>query len=163
MVLATDNTLSLFVQACEQDVRGKFVYLVCSCHFLFIICSNSFILPGGNVSVDGTFKVTSHGFPLLMIGTTDLNQTFKVVAIALSSHEDEVALHSFFKAVQNACVKCCGVSPIPKFGMSDHASAARNAATQIWPAIIWLDCFAHISAINLNKKGASTCYACHAC
>lgn len=108
---------------------------------------------------DGTYKLTQHGWPMLVLGCVDLQQRFRSVAVALSSDETTESYNAFFSSVKAAAHVVFEFEPNPKCGLSDHASAIGKAAKSVWPGITWGDCFSHISVSSLH----SLYYACMLC
>ena len=43
----------------------------------------------GVIHIDGTYKLIRNGFPLLVIGVTDIQGTFHPIAFCITSNEDE--------------------------------------------------------------------------
>lgn len=59
-------------------------------------------MAGGIIVADGTYKLDNKGHPVLVIGTVDLGQHFKTVAVCLSNSEDAVAYAQAFNAIKAA-------------------------------------------------------------
>jgi len=52
--------------------------------------------------LDGTYKLTALGYPLLVIGTQDLYHKFRLVALALSKHEREIDYNFVLSSVKHS-------------------------------------------------------------
>jgi len=65
------------------------------------------ILQAGSCStkylcIDGTYRLTVLGYPLLVIGTQDITHKFRLVALALSKHEREKDYKFVLDSVRNS-------------------------------------------------------------
>jgi hypothetical protein len=99
------------------------------------------------IMLDGTYKLTIHGYPTLIIGTMDSNHQFKVLAIFFSRKEDTLAYIDALQKVKNAIQYFFEFDWSPRQSMSDSAGAILNALVQVFPDIIQAVCYFHL------KKG----------
>ena len=57
----------------------------------------------GVFHLDGTYKITVNGFPLIVFGVSDLIGQFHPVSFMISSHETEKDFDYFFTSIINQC------------------------------------------------------------
>ena len=77
--------------------------------------------------VDGTYKLTWQGFPVLIFGITDTQHRFHPVSLSLVSHERTSAYEHLFTALKEAHADESGNELEPVFVIAD-GSAAITAA-----------------------------------
>ena len=55
---------------------------------------------------DGTYKVLKLGFPLMVLGISDINRKFWPIGFMFSSHEQKEDYFKFFTKIKNIAKKC---------------------------------------------------------
>ncbi|CAF4220670.1 unnamed protein product [Rotaria sordida] len=79
----------------EDNGGNKFRIFISSIHLLNIVSMSQ------HIHVDATYQVIWQGFPVLVIGTTDLNKAFHPFGLAICSNEKKTKYFEFiFKSVQ---------------------------------------------------------------
>lgn len=102
------------------------------------------LFAGGTIATDGSHKVTWNGFPVIMVGCTDVAQHFHVAAVALSKFEKTEDYEDTLRSVKAAIAKIWNYELEPLYGMSDHAASIRTAAATVLPCTFWGNCYSHI-------------------
>ena len=103
----------------------------------------------GVFHIDGTYKITSHGYPLVVHGITDLAGVFHPIAFMISSHETEADFYNFYRGLTELA-ESLGLSFNPEFFIQDAQRACYNAIKKLFPRVIILMCYYHVAA-NLRK------------
>uniref|UniRef100_A0A915D8K3 Serpin domain-containing protein n=1 Tax=Ditylenchus dipsaci TaxID=166011 RepID=A0A915D8K3_9BILA len=96
------------------------------------------------IQVDATYKLSWHGFPVLVCGFSDSSQHFCGTFLALSSNENTWCYERFFVAVSSCTY-------VPELLMGDGDKTISAAAVNFWGSIKRAMCFAHVK-MNLTKK-----------
>lgn len=106
-----------------------------------------------NICVDATYKLNWCGFPLLLIGTIDLNKSFHLIAIACCSNEKQADFSFLFKTVSGTVKDLLGFELKPEIMIADAADAIRNAFYESFPESATTDimCYAHVVR-NVKKR-----------
>ena len=73
------------------------------------------------VLLDGTYKLTIHGYPTLILGTMDSAHHFKVLAVFFSRREDTLSYSDALHMVKNAIQLFLDLNWSPCQSMSDSA------------------------------------------
>ena len=96
------------------------------------------------VAAGSTHKVVWNGFPLHVIGTVDIQQSFHLIAIALASHEDKQSYSEFFEAVRSGVEVAGEQKWICQYAMSDNSMALKNAFIESLGVEHMGSCWAHL-------------------
>lgn len=73
-----------------------------------------------------------------------MHQHTHTIALALSSGETTEDYRTFAQAVRDLAVSLHGGQFKIGFGMSDNCAAIRAAAKEVFPRIVWGNCWAHL-------------------
>lgn len=93
--------------------------------------------------IDGTYRITTHGFPLIVYGISDQVGRFHPVSFMLTSHETQVDFDEFYKGLINLA-NFFNIEYDPEYIMQDACDASLNAIKNYFPNIISLMCFFHV-------------------
>jgi len=52
--------------------------------------------------IDATYKLLTNGFTLLTLGTENASHNFRLIACAISAHENTIAYEEFLKSIKRA-------------------------------------------------------------
>jgi hypothetical protein len=96
------------------------------------------------VHVDATYKLMQSGFLLLTMSTEDRSHHGRLVAIAISLHENSIAYQTFFTSVKSYCIDQLNLSWEPQYVLSDGAESIQNAVKAVFPNAIHLLCYFHL-------------------
>ncbi|KAI1709031.1 MULE transposase domain-containing protein [Ditylenchus destructor] len=97
-----------------------------------------------SIQADTTYKLTWHGFPVMVCGFSDAVHKYYGTYIAICSNENKWSYESFFRAVAKE-------NYVPNVLMGDGDAKISAAARTIWSNIQRAMCYAHVT-MNLNKK-----------
>ena len=101
--------------------------------------------------VDGTYKLTWQGFPVLISGITDAQHRFHPVSLSLVSHERTSAYLHLFTALKDAYAQETGRDLDPLFVIADGSAAITAAVTTAFPGCPRGMCWAHVVR-NVDKN-----------
>lgn len=79
-----------------------------------------------NIHADATYKLIWQGFPVLLVGTTDKDCSFHIIALAVTSNEKTEDFEFLFTAIKNAAEKFCNFQYVPNVLICDAAKAIHN-------------------------------------
>lgn len=80
-----------------------------------------------SINADATYKLIWQGFPVLVLGTTDMEKKFHFIGIAVCKSETEDDFAFAFNAIKNSVLKIFEIELQPKALISDAAKAIQNA------------------------------------
>ena len=63
-----------------------------------------------HLCADATYKLIQHGYPILLVGTTDRDKVFHPFGIAMCSNETDEAFKCIFSQLK-ILLKTCIISP----------------------------------------------------
>ena len=101
--------------------------------------------------VDGIYKLTWQGFPVLISGLTDAQHRFHPVSLLLVSHERTSAYLHLFTALKDAYAQESGWDLDPLFLIVDGSAAITATMTIAFPGCPRGMCWAHVVR-NVDKK-----------
>ena len=85
-----------------------------------------------HINADATYKLVWQGFPVLVIGTTDLNKSFHPFGLAVCSNEQTKDFEFIFKAVQIGMEKINKNLLKSEALVSDAADAIKNGFKNVF-------------------------------
>ena len=86
----------------------------------------------GVTHLDGTYKITTNGFPLVVYGISDMHGRFHPICFMLTSHETEQDFKFFFDGLIKQ-TELLNIEFNPDFTMIDANKASLNAIKQCLP------------------------------
>lgn len=96
--------------------------------------------------------MTSHGYPLVIFGITDIQGKFHPVVFMLTSHEKRIDFHHLYSGLVKIAEEI-EINFDPKFIMQDACKASYNAAKAVFgEEITILMCYYHVKANLLKNK-----------
>lgn len=101
-----------------------------SVRFRFLVTSKLLLrsaIGAEKIHSDATYKLNWYGFPVLLVGTTDLYRKFHVFGVAVCTHETETDFRFVFGALKNGLIEKFNVVLTPKYLISDAAKSIQNA------------------------------------
>ena len=93
--------------------------------------------------IDGTYRITVHGFPLIVYGVSDQVGRFHPVCFMITSHETEEDFKFFYTGLVNLA-ESFDVEYDPEFLMQDACPASEKAVKFFFPEVIILMCYFHV-------------------
>jgi hypothetical protein len=133
----------------EDDGDNKFRLFISSLRLLHIASISS------HIHADATYKLVWQGFPVLIIGTTDLNKVFYPFGLAICSNEKTKDFEFIFNSIQIGMQKINKDVLKPKALISDAADSIKNGFRKIFDnEYDQIMCWAHMKRTVENR-------ACH--
>lgn len=84
------------------------------------------------IHVDCTYKIIWQGFPVLVIGISDLHRSFHPIGAAVCRSETTKDFAFIFTAVQQGLINIFDVYYTPKYVIANAAPAIHNAAKKVF-------------------------------
>jgi hypothetical protein len=103
----------------------------------------SYIEHKGIHHIDGTYRITIYGFPLVVYGVSDQTGRFHPVCYMITSHETQEDFEYFFQGINDLCNEM-GLEYDPEYIMQDACPASRSAILEFFPDVIVLMCYFHV-------------------
>ena len=103
----------------------------------------------GMFHIDGTYKITKNGFPLMVFGITDMAHTFHPIAFCVTSHESEADFSEFFNGIIKVA-EDLDISFNPKYFVMDACGASANAVNSCFEDVSITMCWFHLK-MNVRK------------
>lgn len=93
-------------------------------------------LGSNNLHADATYKILWQGFPILVVGRTDLIRKFHPFGIAVCTTEQQKDFEFIFAALKQGIHNIFDQEFEPQFLIADAAPAIHNAAKKVFESII---------------------------
>lgn len=130
----------------EENEGNKFRIFISSLRLLNITSQAS------HINADATYKLIWQGFPVLIVGTTDLNKSFHPFGLAICSEEKEKDFAFIFNGIQIGMQKINKDFLQPTALVSDAADAIKNGFKKIFDnSYNQIMCWAHMKR-NTDKR-----------
>jgi hypothetical protein len=94
---------------------------------------------------DATYKLLQHGYPVLLVGTTDKARMFHPFGVALCCSEKEEAFSFIFKSIKESLFSIYNYDYEPNILVADAAEATRNAFKNVFNELLYrVMCWFHM-------------------
>ena len=93
--------------------------------------------------IDGTYRITTHGFPLIVYGISDQVGRFHPVSFMITSHETKEDFDLFYAGLIELA-EIFDIEYDPEYIMQDACDASLNSIKEFFPEVIPLMCFFHV-------------------
>ena len=93
--------------------------------------------------IDGTYRITTYGYPLINYGISDRCGQFHPVTFTLTSHETTEDFLVFYEALIDLC-NTLRIKYKPIYIMQDACPASKEAILNFFPDVIILMCYFHV-------------------
>ena len=93
--------------------------------------------------IDGTYRITSYGYPLINYGVSDKCGQFHPATFVLTSHETIEDFKIFYEALIDIC-RMLRIKYKPVYIMQDACPASKEAILLFFPNVIILMCYFHV-------------------
>lgn len=104
------------------------------------------------VQADATYKLNWHGYPVLIVGSSDFRQVFHPFGIAVTSNEMEADFAFIFYCIKSICLEINGTEWEPKILLADASNAITNGFKTVFgPSFRRLMCYSHVVK-NIDTK-----------
>lgn len=106
-----------------------------------------------NLHADATYKVTTEKLPLIVVGSTDMNRTFHLIGLTITSNETAEDYRFTFQSVVTGIYKVTGKEYVPETMVSDADPAIHKGNRMCFgdKAVFIIMCYAHVMS-NVEKK-----------
>ena len=133
----------------DEDVEAngsKFRFFVTTKKLLLIANKSS------KMHADATYKLNWQGFPVLIVGTTDLDRKFHPISLSVCTEEKQKDFEFIFKTIRDVLFKLDDSNAYnPNVLIADGSDAIRNAFTRIFAPNKMVMCWAHMRG-DVDKK-----------
>lgn len=110
----------------EENVKsGAFRFFITTKKLM-----NSALNLGGHICIDTNHKLVWQGFPIFVVGSTDLENKFHCFGLCIACSEDESVFSFIFQSVQNSVTQLFFASYTPGFLLSDQTPELQTAFMQ---------------------------------
>ena len=94
--------------------------------------------------VDGTYKLLSNGFVVIVIGTEDINHQFRLIALSVVAHEKKEAFFFALQDVKHALKLYFDFKVHPQYVKGDGADCIFLSVKELWTDSTYLLCLFHL-------------------
>lgn len=84
------------------------------------------------IHADATYKLNWNGFPVLLVGTTDMDRNYHNYGVAVCTNETSEDFEFLFKSLRSGVQKIGGVEIRPKVLISDATSSIRDGFRRVF-------------------------------
>ena len=89
-----------------------------------------------HICADATYKLLQHGYPLLVVGTTDKARMFHPFSVALCCSEKAEAFTLIFKSIKESILSIYNYNYEPNILVADAAEATTNAFKSVFKELL---------------------------
>ena len=93
--------------------------------------------------IDGTYRITVHGFPFLVYGVSDQVGRFHPVCFMITSHETIPDFFVFYESLIKL-TESFEIEYDPEFIMQDACLASETSVLRFFPEVKILMCYFHV-------------------
>lgn len=114
---------------------------------------------GTNFHADATYKMVFHGYPLIIVGVTDLERRFHLIGMTLTTNERAGDYEFTFKCIKSTVEALYKKNIEPKALICDGAKAILNGFKNAFPdtagtmIMCWFHVVLNFSKVKLNDEG----------
>ncbi|XP_077289789.1 uncharacterized protein LOC143913700 [Arctopsyche grandis] len=129
-----------------DDERQDLKFVISTKRLLQLVNKNE------GFQMDATFKLTWQGYPVLIVGSSDMNQVFHPYAIAVCSNETESDFAFIFSSIKESYFKIYNTECNPKILLADASSAITDGFKAVFGlSFRRLMCYFHV-AKNIDSE-----------
>lgn len=105
------------------------------------------------LSADATYKLLWQGFPVLLVGTTDMDRKFLIMGVAVCMNEKEADFAFLFESLSKCVSQLLGDTLAPSSLVCDASKAIQNAFLSVFgkEGTTIIMCWFHVHK-NVTKK-----------
>jgi len=104
-----------------------------------------------HIHADSTYKLNWNGFPVLIVGTTDMNKCFHPFGLAICTNEKIPDFEFIFRSIQDGLQRLNRLPIRPRALVSDAADAIKTAFSNVFGETDKIMCWAHMKR-NIEKR-----------
>lgn len=138
------QTIDIFPENSKHEDDSSFRFFVSSKRLLWNMSYSE------KLHIDATYKLNWNGFPVFVVGTTDMNRSFHCIGIALCENEKTADFKFIFTALINIARRI-NIDFKIEFLICDAATAIRKAFSEVFQNKTMIMCWAHTFR-NIIKK-----------
>jgi len=128
----------------ESDLKYEnFLLVVTSKALLWNVVKQERSHGESHFYTDATYKLLLNGFSVLTLGTENSNHNFRLIALAISAHENTSSFNRFFSRVKVSLQSYFSFNWKPNFMVSDAADSILLAIEKVFPTAQHFRCFFH--------------------
>ena len=90
-----------------------------------------------HICADATYKLIQHGYPVLVVGTTDRDKKFHPFGVAMCCNETEDAFKFIFKSIKDCVQEIYQYDYQPTILVADAAEAITNGFTSVFLELLF--------------------------
>ncbi|CAF1379390.1 unnamed protein product [Adineta ricciae] len=142
-----DDNINNYVNGDDDDDDGenKFRFFVSTKRLLRTASRSK------KIHADATYKLVWQGFPVLIVGTTDMNRQFHWFGVAVCSNEKTADFTFIFRALQEGVSKLDLQKIDPDILIADGSDAIRNGFQSVFGEKPIVMCWAHMRRKVVKK------------
>ncbi|KAG4068613.1 hypothetical protein HA402_004954 [Bradysia odoriphaga] len=104
------------------------------------------------VHADTTYKLNYEGFPVLVVGVTDLDRHLHTSGVAVCTEEKTADFSFLFQSIATGMYKILGICYAPTTLVSDAAEAIANGFKAVFgEGVLIIMCWAHVKRAILKR------------
>lgn len=103
------------------------------------------------IHADSTYKILYQGYPIQVFGTTDKQRKFHLIAVGVSSNENEDTFGFMFEAIRSGLNNICHEQAKFEVLVADAAMAIQNGFKKVFPDGKVMTCWYHVKK-NVRDK-----------
>lgn len=104
------------------------------------------------IHVDNTYKLNWAGYPVTVIGLSDCDHVFHLLALGISTNETQSDFKFFFNSIKNTVLEICLEQVQFNTLVSDCSMAIINGFHSVFPHGENIICWAHVKMNLLKQK-----------
>lgn len=109
-----------FERSPSNDPKQYFCFFITTLRLLEMSANSK------NLHADATYKVTTEKLPLIVVGSTDMNRTFHLIGLTITSDETAENYRFTFQSVISGIYKATGKEYVPETMVSDADQAIHK-------------------------------------
>ena len=89
-----------------------------------------------HLCADATFKLIQHGYPILLVGTTDRDKAFHPFGVVMCSNETDEAFKFIFQSIKDTVKDVYNFDYLLTILIADAADAITNGFTRVFKELL---------------------------
>ena len=137
------NTETELISLYSDLTQDKFLLVFSSKTLLKNVINQKLAQDKTFIHIDATYKLMTNGFNLLTLGTENSSHNFRLIACAVSAHENTAGYKQFLNAIRKVLKAWYDFDWSPNYVISDAAECIHSAVNTIFPSSKHLRCMFH--------------------
>lgn len=138
-----------FIASFERSAKGQIEKW-----FRFFVTTKRLLKNGSMgdiICADGTYKTTIQKYPIIVVGTVDMAQSFHLTGLTISTHERAEDFRFVFDTLKETMQRVTGKTINPKLLIADAAPAIHKGFKDSFLVELIIMCWFHVT-LNVNKQ-----------